>query len=104
MGYSGTGGRAVTVTEGWAYGGAPQTAGAVGTVTLIEGSTFCLSGRSGDISAAGEPGLFFRDTRFVSSLRLEVSGQSPDPLTARVLEPFAGEFLSRRHPRAGTAD
>ncbi len=93
------------MTEAWAYGGAPQaTAAQAGTVTLVEGATFCISGRSGDISPGAAQGLFFRDTRFISRLELEVDGRRVEPLTADTPAPYAGTFIGRRPPRAGTAD
>ena len=49
------------MTQGWAYGGAPSAA-AAGTITLVEGVTFCICGRTGDIRPGAEQGLFFRDT------------------------------------------
>jgi glycogen debranching enzyme len=93
------------MTEGWAYGGAPQQAGAAGgTITLIEGVTFCICGRSGDIRPGTEQGLFYRDTRFISRLELTVDGQHLDPLVAHRTSPYSGTFVSRRQPRPGVAD
>ncbi len=92
------------MVEGWSYGGAPPVGGVAGTVTLIEGSAFCISERSGDIQPGGEQGLFFRDTRYLRRWRLQVGGQHVDPLAIHVADPFAGEFVGRRQPRPGTAD
>ncbi len=49
---------------------ASASIGADGIVTLVEGSAFCISSRSGEIDPARPQGLFFRDTRFISELRL----------------------------------
>ncbi|MGH9069466.1 MAG: amylo-alpha-1,6-glucosidase [Acidimicrobiales bacterium] len=93
------------MTDGWAYGGAPPTpTDASGTVTLVEGVTFCICDRAGDIGHGDEEGLFFQDTRFLSRFELEVDGRRLDPLAVHRLAPYAAEFVARRPPRAGTAD
>jgi glycogen debranching enzyme len=80
------------------------TLGQGATVTLVEGSAFCISGRSGDIRPEQPEGLFFRDTRFLSELRIRVNGQVPEPLGAKPEDPFSAVFVVRDHPRAGHAD
>ena len=75
-----------------------------GAVTLVEGSTFCISSTSGDIVAGTAQGLFFLDTRFLSFLELRVNGEPPEPLAAAPDEPFSGTFVSRARPRVGRAD
>src|SRR6185312_301200 len=40
-----------------------------GALTLVDGTTFCLSGRSGDFNG-GAHGLFFADVRALSTLQL----------------------------------
>ncbi|MDP9182351.1 MAG: amylo-alpha-1,6-glucosidase [Actinomycetota bacterium] len=92
------------MTEGWAFGGAPPLSHAGGVVTLVEGVTFSLSGRSGDIRPGAEQGLFFRDTRFLSRFELTVDGQSLEPLTTHLTTPYSATFIGRRPPRPGTAD
>jgi glycogen debranching enzyme len=74
------------------------------TVTLVEGSAFCISARSGDIRAEHPEGLFFRDTRFLSSMRVRVNGRPPEPLGAEAPDPFSAVFVLRDHPRQGRAD
>ena len=49
-------------------------------------------------------GLFFRDTRFLSELRLRVNGQWPEPLAATTVDPFSAAFVLRDQPRPGFAD
>ena len=49
-------------------------------------------------------GLFFRDTRFLSLMRLRVNGATPEPLAATTPDPFSGAFVLRDHPKAGRAD
>src|SRR4051794_8178351 len=75
-----------------------------GMVTLVEGSAFCISGRSGDILAGTPQGLFFRDTRFLSRFELRLNGQQPEPLAATPSDPFSAQFVSRNRPRPGLAD
>jgi glycogen debranching enzyme len=73
-------------------------------VTLVEGSAFAISGRSGDMVAGSPQGLFFRDTRFLSRFELRVNGQQPEPLAADTPDPFSAVFVSRTRPRHGRAD
>ncbi len=73
-------------------------------VTLLEGTTFCISSTSGDIVAGAEQGLFFRDSRFVSRMVLEVSGVPTDALGVQRPAPYAGVFVSRRPPKDGMGD
>ncbi len=75
-----------------------------GPVTLVEESAFCISGRSGDFLPASAQGLFFRDTRFLSTLLLRVNGDRPEPLSSVAVEPFSGVFVLRDNPRPGMAD
>ncbi|MCX4093125.1 glycogen debranching N-terminal domain-containing protein [Nocardia sp. alder85J] len=75
-----------------------------GPVTLVEGSTFCLSDRIGDVEPGTSHGLFFRDARVVSRWELRLDGQRPDPLSVLSPEAFTARFVLRRPPRAGAAD
>jgi len=75
-----------------------------GVVTLVEGSAFCISGRSGEIDAGFPQGLFFRDTRFLSDLHLRVNGTRPEPLAATTTDPFSAVFVLRGPPAPGQAD
>ncbi|MCL6615227.1 MAG: hypothetical protein K6U03_11560, partial [Firmicutes bacterium] len=68
-----------------------NTAG--GTVTLVEGSTFCLSNSSGDIQPSASHGLFFRDARLLSRWELRLDGQQPHALSVITPEAFAADFL-----------
>ncbi|BBY38550.1 amylo-alpha-1,6-glucosidase [Mycobacterium mantenii] len=85
--------------------GEPSRIGAGGdTVTLVEGATFCLSDRHGDIAAGGSHGLFFRDARVLSRWELRVDGQPAESLSVEFSQAFAVQFILRRTPRAGSAD
>jgi glycogen debranching enzyme len=79
-------------------------AGPAGEVILVEGASFCISSRSGDIEPGGTEGVFFLDARIVSELRLLVNGAAPEPLAAHVDEPFAARFVARCHPAEGQSD
>ena len=78
--------------------------GSSGVVTLVEGSSFCISTSSGDFFAGMPHGLFFRDTRFLSRFELRVNHRPPEPLAASPIDPFSAVFVARGHPRAGRAD
>jgi glycogen debranching enzyme len=72
-----------------------------GTVTLVQGSAFCISGRSGDVYPDTAQGLIFRDTRFLSRCELRVNGTQPEPLAAATINPFSATYVSRTRPRSG---
>jgi glycogen debranching enzyme len=66
-------------------------------LTILEGSTFCISDDRGDI-ATETSGLFAHDTRFLSRLVLRVDGEHPLLLSSGRLEHFAAAFYLR-NPR-----
>jgi glycogen debranching enzyme len=93
------------MTEPWSSGDLPPgQGGACSPVTLIEGSTFCISEPGGDILPDRAQGLFVRDTRMLSRWELTVDGIEPQPLSVQHAEPYAASFLGRMPPRAGKAD
>jgi glycogen debranching enzyme len=93
------------MTGPWSSGDLPPGQGAAcSPVTLIEGSTFCISETGGDILAGHPHGLFVRDTRMLSRWELRVDGIEPQPLSVHTAEPFAGTFLGRMPPKPGRAD
>jgi len=93
------------VADAWGFEGESVSLGHVeGTVTLVEGATFSICGRSGDMLAGSPQGLFFRDTRFLSRCELRVNGSQPEPLAASTGDPFSAVFVSRTRPRPGHAD
>ena len=49
-------------------------------VTLVDGQTFCLGGRSGDMGGSRAHGVYFADRRVLSELRLSVDGAYVEPL------------------------
>ncbi|MFI5045998.1 MAG: glycogen debranching N-terminal domain-containing protein [Acidimicrobiia bacterium] len=76
----------------------------LGLVTLVEGSTFGISLPSGDMLSGFPHGLFHRDTRFLSTMRLRVNGEWPEPLSARAVYPFSASMVLRAPPAPGDAD
>ncbi len=93
------------VSPGPLNAGEPTTlGGAGGAITLVEGSTFCLSDRVGDVEPGTSHGLFYRDARVVSRWELRVDGHRPEPLSVLSPEAFTARFVLRRPPRAGAAD
>src|SRR5690242_10548476 len=65
-----------------------------GAVTVVDGTTFCVSERDGSI-AVGAQGLFFADVRALSRLRLEVDGVPPEPLAATTIGADRATFVLR---------
>jgi glycogen debranching enzyme len=65
-------------------------------VTVLEGSTFCLSDAAGDIVPG--LGLFHRDTRILSRWELRLDGQPAEVLSVRQPEAFLARFVLRRSP------
>ncbi len=93
------------VSDPWTFTGASASLGPLGgTVTLVEGPAFCISGRAGDMFPDTPQGLFFRDTRFLSRMELRVNNQRPQPLSAERTSPFSATFVLRSRPRSGQAD
>ncbi|MEU7765186.1 glycogen debranching N-terminal domain-containing protein [Nocardia sp. NPDC049190] len=84
--------------------GEPAGFGGCGSVTLVEGGTFCLSNRHGDVEPGKPHGLFFRDARVLSRWELLVDGKPAEPLSVLSPEAFAARFVLRRPPQAGLAD
>jgi len=88
--------------EPWTFGGeSPSVLGGGGMVTLVDESSFTLSGRGGDIRPGTIQGLFVMDTRLLSRLELSIDGVAAEPLAVSLDEPFAATFVSRvRRPGA----
>jgi glycogen debranching enzyme len=74
------------------------------TVTLVEGSTFAVSGRSGDMDPEHPEGLFFRDTRILATWRLRLDDRPLQVLTVLPREPFRATFLSRVPPQSSSTE
>jgi glycogen debranching enzyme len=65
-------------------------------VTLVEGSTFCISATDGEMAADRVDGLYYRDTRIVSSWRVVLDGRAPEPLAVQPGSPYEATFVGRR--------
>ena len=93
------------MTTPWTYSGAvPALSHADGVVTLVEGQTFCLSGRGGDFLPGTPHGLFVLDSRVLSRWELRVDGHLLEPLAVTLEAPFEATFVSRSAPTGGRAD
>ncbi|TLM82220.1 amylo-alpha-1,6-glucosidase [Pseudarthrobacter sp. NamE2] len=67
-----------------------------GSVTVVEGSSFCISSGTGDITSdGGTNGAFFQDTRIISHWVLRINGSLREPLVAQRPHPFQATFVSR---------
>src|SRR5688500_11056967 len=65
------------------------------TISILDGSTFVVSDRRGDVDAGPDQphGLFYKDTRFLSRWRLTVNGIAPDVLSTDESDYFAAQFF-----------
>jgi glycogen debranching enzyme len=91
------------MAQGWTFSEEPvRVSGA--TVTLVEGSSFCLCEQTGDVHPGSPHGLFFRDTRILSAWQLRLDEEEVEPLAVMTEEPYRATFLGRARPRAGLAD
>ena len=68
-------------------------------VTILEGSTFCLSDEIGDLDGQ-TAGFFAEDTRFLSRFMLTINGERPLLLSSGRVEYFSAAFYMR-NPLAG---
>ena len=74
------------MTDPWNFAGSvTQLDSRAGVVTLVDESTFAISGNAGDIAAGAAQGLFVRDTRILSKLEVLVDGVRTEPLAAITL-------------------
>src|SRR5262245_66218809 len=69
-------------------------------LTILEGSTFCISDDRGDI-ASETSGFFAHDTRFLSRLTLTVGGAAPLLLSSGRVEHFRAAFYLRNRTADG---
>ncbi len=65
------------------------------TISILDGSTFVVSDRRGDIDAGPDQphGLFYKDTRFISRWILTVDGFKPDVLSTDDVPYFEAQFF-----------
>jgi glycogen debranching enzyme len=88
---------------GWNVENAAGSVG-LGAVTLLNGTSFCISAASGDMIPSGTHGMFIHDTRFISEWKLVVNGQLVEPLSATTPDPNRASFVGRAHRSAREAD
>jgi glycogen debranching enzyme len=77
---------------------------ATSAVTLVAGSSFCISSPSGDVSSGGPSGMFVQDVRVLSQWELRVDSELPDALGASTPESYRATFLARVPGRTGATD
>ncbi|NLI19315.1 MAG: amylo-alpha-1,6-glucosidase [Actinomycetales bacterium] len=75
--------------------------GLAGAVTILEGSSFCISAPNGDVPPLGAYGAFHGDTRIVSRWDLTVDGAQLEALSAYTPTPFRAVFVTRVPAAAG---
>ncbi|MHB1517660.1 MAG: amylo-alpha-1,6-glucosidase [Acidimicrobiales bacterium] len=93
------------MADPWSYAGpVVRWAPVGGVVTLVDESTFVISGSAGDIVPDTAQGLFVRDTRILSRFEILINGAPVEPLAATSDAPFSATFVSRCTPSAGLAD
>lgn len=65
------------------------------TISILDGSTFVVSDRAGDIDAGPDTphGLFYKDTRFISKWILTIDGTRPDVLSTDDVAYFSAQFF-----------
>ncbi len=93
------------MADPWNFAGpVTQHDASAGVVTLVDESTFAISGSAGDMTTGSAQGLFVRDTRLLSSFELRVDGARTEPLSAVTDAPFSATFVSQCLPALGRAD
>jgi glycogen debranching enzyme len=75
-----------------------------GSVTLLEGSSFAVSDRLGDMVGHRQQGMFYRDTRILSTWRLTADDEPLEPLAVLPEGTYAASFVTRAAPRAGASE
>jgi glycogen debranching enzyme len=72
------------------------------SLTILDGSTFCICDDLGDVRG-GVSGLYAHDTRFLSTLTLTINGARPLLLSSGRVDYFSAAFYMR-NPLAGGLD
>lgn len=75
-----------------------------GAVTIVEGTSFCVSADNGDMVPDLPHGAFFRDTRVVSRWALLVDGSPVEPLSSMTPHPYRVVLVGRAGHVPGRAD
>ena len=88
---------------GWNADTSENLAG-IATMTIVEGSSFAVCATTGDILPGQYQGVYFRDTRFVSTWILRVNEQPLECLSATIPKPYRAVFVGRAARQPGHAD
>lgn len=75
-----------------------------GAVTLVDGSSFCVSLQNGDIFPHHPHGVFHQDTRILSRWNPTINGQPLEPLGAWTSSLHQGTYVGRDSRADGRAD
>jgi glycogen debranching enzyme len=75
-----------------------------GTVTLVQQTSFCLSGEEGDIRPGGAQGVYADDTRLLARLELTVGDAPLELLSVAQDDASRATFVLRTPPPDGQAD
>ncbi len=76
----------------------------VDAVTVVEGSSFCISAANGDLVSHAPHGVFIGDTRVLSRWNLVVNDLAVEALGAVVQEPYHAVFVGKSPHPEGRAD
>lgn len=79
----------------WTFAGESAPIGGDATVTMVDGTTFMVCARSGDVLASMSHGLFMLDTRVLSDWALRVDGSPVQALSVTPNGPFSATFVGR---------
>lgn len=91
-----------TAPSPWVLANEPTSLGdPTNLVTLVDGQTFCLSGRSGDLGGNRAHGVFFADRRVLATQRLTIDGAPVEPLAVSLTGATQATFVGRSLPPAG---
>ncbi len=84
----------------WTATGVGSRIGDADHLTLVDGGSFMVSSRSGELGGAGVEGLFVFDTRVLSRWQLEFDGAPLDTLSSVPRGPFGVSMVAQ--PRTAT--
>ncbi len=79
----------------WTFGEESAVIGRADAVTLVDGTSFVISGSTGDIAQPGVTGLFMLDTRVLSCWSLAVNRAPVEMLSVIPNGPFSATFAGR---------
>ncbi len=74
------------------------------TVTMVEGTSFCVCNSGGDITPGKTHGVFYADTRVLSQWEIEVDDEPVEAAQVLSAAPYHAMFLGRVRPRPGQVD